>query len=29
MTEQDGEGWGGVSILHNMFTTSVDIESKH
>lgn len=25
MTAQEGEGWGGVSILHNTFKISVNI----
>lgn len=29
MTAQEGEGWGGVSILHNTFKISVNIEFKH
>lgn len=29
MTAQEGEGWGGVSILDNTFKISVNIEFKH
>lgn len=29
MTAQEGEGWGGISILTNMFGISVNIDFKY